>query len=170
MDGAGIAGDAARLFDTQVARAGEAARQCEARRRALRGARALRGRGIGIALSRCIRRCELFPHRRRSHDQLLPRRGLIQALAALGVLGAGEARAQAGKPLVMVNWGGLANQGFGNFYGAPFVAETPGATVVQDSTGPSTGRIRSIRSGASREQEQRQDDQAVNFHRVEWWG
>jgi len=74
----------------------------------------------------------------------LPRRGLIQALTALGVLGTGPAHAQAGKPLVMVNWGGLANQGFGNFYGAPFVAETPGVTVVQDSTGPSTGRIRSM--------------------------
>ena len=44
----------------------------------------------------------------------------------------------------MVNWGGLANQGFGNFYGAPFAAETPGVKVLQDSTGPSVGRIRSM--------------------------
>ncbi|WP_165943546.1 ABC transporter substrate-binding protein [Roseicella aquatilis] len=77
----------------------------------------------------------------------LSRRGLIRALSALGAagaLGAGEARAQAGKQLVMVNWGGLANEGFGRFYGEPFMAETPGVKVVQDSTGPSTGRIRSM--------------------------
>ncbi|MDO9708304.1 ABC transporter substrate-binding protein [Paracraurococcus lichenis] len=76
----------------------------------------------------------------------ITRRGLMQALAALGATGAlgREALAQAAKQLVMVNWGGLANEGFGKFYGAPFAAETPGVTVVQDSTGPSTGRIRSM--------------------------
>ena len=73
------------------------------------------------------------------------RRTLLQGLAALGVIAAGgEAAAQAERQLVMVNWGGLANEGFGKFYGAPFLAETPGWKVVQDSTGPATGRIRSM--------------------------
>ena len=72
------------------------------------------------------------------------RRAVLQGLAALGALGAGEAAAQAERMLVMVNWGGLANEGFGRFYAAPFLAENPGWKVVQDSTGPATGRIRSM--------------------------
>ena len=74
------------------------------------------------------------------------RRTLLAGLAALGVapLAGGEARAQAARQLVMVNWGGIANQGFGNFYGEPFAAANPGVRVVQDSTGPSAGRIRSM--------------------------
>ncbi len=71
------------------------------------------------------------------------RRALLQSLAALGAMGAGGASAQ-GRELVMVNWGGIANQGFGQFYGDPFVAENPGLRCVQDSTGPSAGRIRSM--------------------------
>ncbi len=78
----------------------------------------------------------------------ISRRQLLQVMAALGAapFATGEARAQATPPrdLVMVNWGGLANQGFGNFYGAPFAAENPGWRVVQDSSGPATGRIRSM--------------------------
>jgi putative spermidine/putrescine transport system substrate-binding protein len=72
------------------------------------------------------------------------RRGLLAGLAALGVAAGEDAQAQAARQLVMVNWGGVANQGFGNFYGAPFAAANPGVTVVQDSTGPSAGRIRSM--------------------------
>ncbi|WP_439594671.1 extracellular solute-binding protein [Falsiroseomonas sp.] len=74
------------------------------------------------------------------------RRGLMAGLAALGVAGAmpDAAQAQAAQQLVMVNWGGIANQGFGNFYGKPFTDANPGVTVVQDSTGPSAGRIRSM--------------------------
>lgn len=74
------------------------------------------------------------------------RRTLLAGLAALGALplAAGDAAAQAARQLVMVNWGGLANQGFGNNYGDPFVAANPGWRVVQDSTGPSAGRIRSM--------------------------
>lgn len=72
------------------------------------------------------------------------RRVLFQGLAALGAIGAGEAAAQSERTLVMVNWGGLANTGFGQFYGEPFIAENPGVKVVQDSTGPATGRIRSM--------------------------
>jgi putative spermidine/putrescine transport system substrate-binding protein len=74
------------------------------------------------------------------------RRTLLTGLAALGaaVFAGHDAQAQAARQLVMVNWGGVANQGFGNNYGAPFAAANPGWTVVQDSTGPSAGRIRSM--------------------------
>ncbi|MBR0671006.1 extracellular solute-binding protein [Neoroseomonas soli] len=74
------------------------------------------------------------------------RRTLLAGLAALGVapFATDEARAQAARQLVMVNWGGIANQGFGRFYGEPFMAANTGWTVVQDSTGPSAGRIRSM--------------------------
>jgi putative spermidine/putrescine transport system substrate-binding protein len=74
------------------------------------------------------------------------RRTLLAGLAALGagVFTGDAAQAQAARQLVMVNWGGVANQGFGNNYGAPFAAANPGWTVVQDSTGPSAGRIRSM--------------------------
>ncbi len=74
----------------------------------------------------------------------LSRRQFGRALAALAAVGAaGPARAD-GRELVMVNWGGLANQGFGNAYGKPFEASHPGVKVVQDSTGPSAGRIRTM--------------------------
>jgi putative spermidine/putrescine transport system substrate-binding protein len=74
------------------------------------------------------------------------RRTLLAGLAALGAtpLLGGEAAAQPARQLVMVNWGGIANQGFGQFYGDPFTAANPGVRVVQDSTGPSAGRIRSM--------------------------
>jgi len=84
--------------------------------------------------------CIALAHRRFRRGEI-SRRGLFQALAGLGL--AGPALAQE-RQLVMVNWGGLANQGFGNFYGAPFMAENPGVKVVQDSSGPATGRIRSM--------------------------
>ncbi len=74
------------------------------------------------------------------------RRTLLAGLAALGVVpvAGGDARAQGQRQLVMVNWGGIANQGFQTAYGEPFMAENPGLRVVQDSTGPSAGRIRSM--------------------------
>ena len=74
------------------------------------------------------------------------RRGLLAGLAALGAMPTlgNVARAQAQRQLVMVNWGGIANDGFGRFYGEPFMAENAGWRVVQDSTGPSAGRIRSM--------------------------
>ena len=76
----------------------------------------------------------------------LSRRQLLAGLAALGAttFTGGEAAAQAARELVMVNWGGLANEGFGRNYGAPFSADHPGVRVVQDSTGPSAGRFRSM--------------------------
>lgn len=81
-------------------------------------------------------------HRRGQVD----RRTLIKGLAALGVVpaAAGGAQAQGTLEIRMVNWGGIANQAFGRFYGEPFMAENPGWTVVQDSSGPSLGRIRSM--------------------------
>jgi putative spermidine/putrescine transport system substrate-binding protein len=75
------------------------------------------------------------------------RRALLAGLAALGALPAalpGASAAQAARRLVMVNWGGIANEGFGRFYGEPFMAESQGWQVVQDSTGPSAGRMRSM--------------------------
>ena len=74
------------------------------------------------------------------------RRTLLAGLAALGAvpLTGGGARAQAQRQLVMVNWGGIANEGFGRFYGQPFMEANAGVRVVQDSTGPSAGRIRSM--------------------------
>ena len=69
------------------------------------------------------------------------RRALLAGLAALG---AAPALGQAPRSLVMVNWGGIANEGFGRFYGDPFAAANPGIRVTQDSTGPSAGRIRSM--------------------------
>lgn len=76
----------------------------------------------------------------------MDRRTLLAGLAALGMgaAAAGEAGAQTPQNIVMVNWGGLANQAFGRFYGEPFMAANPGFRVVQDSTGPSAGRIRSM--------------------------
>ncbi|QXM25336.1 extracellular solute-binding protein [Elioraea tepida] len=81
-------------------------------------------------------------HRRGRVD----RRTLLAGLAALGVVpaAAGGAQAQGTREIRMVNWGGIANQAFGRFYGEPFMAENPGWTVVQDSSGPSLGRIRSM--------------------------
>jgi len=81
-------------------------------------------------------------HRRGEVD----RRTLLAGLAALGALpvAAGEAAAQQQRTLVMVNWGGIANEAFQRHYGEPFMAENPGWRVVQDSTGPSAGRIRSM--------------------------
>jgi putative spermidine/putrescine transport system substrate-binding protein len=74
----------------------------------------------------------------------ITRRQALAALAALGAAPAGLARAQQQKLITMVNWGGIANQGFGRFYGDPFVAANPGWEVKQDSTGPSAGRIKSM--------------------------
>ena len=66
---------------------------------------------------------------------------------ALGLTVAGgsdRAAAQGAKEVVLVNWGGIANEGFGNFYGKPFEARTPGVKTVMDSSGPSAGKIRAM--------------------------
>ncbi|WP_424134011.1 extracellular solute-binding protein [Roseomonas chloroacetimidivorans] len=80
------------------------------------------------------------------------RRGLLAALGALGLAPAfaGQPAAAAdSKELVICNWGGLANDGFSRFYGAPFEAANAGFKVGMNSTGPSAGRIKSmVESGA----------------------
>ena len=78
----------------------------------------------------------------------LERRNFLKISAALGALTAAgsssAALAQAARDIVMVNWGGVANQAFGNFYGKPFETKNPGFKVVQDSGGPSQGKIRAM--------------------------
>ena len=76
----------------------------------------------------------------------ISRRALFGAMAAMGMLPVAgrQASAQAAKEMVMVNWGGVANQGFGDFYAGPFMKANPEWKVAQDSTGPSAGRIRSM--------------------------
>lgn len=89
------------------------------------------------------------------HEQFakgrIDRRRFLQLGAALGLApvlgGIPDARAQA-KEIVMVNWGGLANTHFQTFYGAPFEKKNAGIKVVQDSSGPSAGKIRTqVESG-----------------------
>ena len=89
--------------------------------------------------------CVVLAHELHARGRI-DRRGLIKALGALGVLAAlpRDVAAQAARELVMVNWGGIANTGFGRFYGEPFMAANAGVKVVQDSTGPSAGRIRGM--------------------------
>jgi putative spermidine/putrescine transport system substrate-binding protein len=79
----------------------------------------------------------------------IDRRGALKMLGALGVAaaipaGSGRALAQDSKTITLVNWGGIANDGFGNYYGKPFEAKKPGVKVVMDSSGPSAGKIRTM--------------------------
>ena len=78
----------------------------------------------------------------------IDRRRMLEVLAALGVIatvpvGIRAASAQP-KQIVFVNWGGIANEAFGRFYGKPFEDKTPGVKVVMDSSGPSAGKIRTM--------------------------
>lgn len=78
----------------------------------------------------------------------LDRRTLLRVAAALGVtatlpLGPRTASGQA-KQIVFVNWGGIANEAFGRFYGKPFEDKNSGVKVVMDSSGPSAGKIRTM--------------------------
>jgi len=89
--------------------------------------------------------------RRAMREGRVSRRAALRALGALGLspLAGATASAQGARELVMVNWGGIANDGFGRNYGAPFEAANPGLRVVQNSTGPSAGRIKGmVESGA----------------------
>ncbi len=79
----------------------------------------------------------------------LTRRQFNQVMTALGVVGASglladKAMAQAAKEIVMVNWGGVAKEGWEKFYAAPFEAKNPGVKVTVDTSGPSTGKIRAM--------------------------
>jgi putative spermidine/putrescine transport system substrate-binding protein len=76
------------------------------------------------------------------------RRTLLKGLAALGAapaLLAGErAWGQNAKELVICDWGGIANEAFGRFYGKPFEADHPGVKVNAEGAGPSGGKIRAM--------------------------
>jgi putative spermidine/putrescine transport system substrate-binding protein len=75
----------------------------------------------------------------------IDRRRFLALAAALGAapLAAGRAGAQA-REIVLVNWGGIANEAFGRFYGKPFEEKNAGVRVVMDSSGPSAGKIRTM--------------------------
>ncbi|MBM3600741.1 MAG: extracellular solute-binding protein [Alphaproteobacteria bacterium] len=84
-------------------------------------------------------------HEKHARGQI-DRRQFLKLGAALGLAGTAlgsipEAHAQA-KEVVMVNWGGMASTAFGRFYGEPFEKKNPGIKVVQDTSGPSAGKIR----------------------------
>ncbi len=78
----------------------------------------------------------------------IDRRGFVRLVGALGVTaGAAGMPSPAGaqtKEVVLVNWGGIANDAFGNHYGKPFEAKNPGVKVTMDSSGPSAGKIRAM--------------------------
>ena len=88
-----------------------------------------------------------------AHEKLargeIDRRTMLKLAAALGLttavpLLAEDARAQAARQIVFVNWGGIANEAFGRFYGKPFEEKNPGVKVLMDSSGPSAGKIRTM--------------------------
>ncbi len=76
------------------------------------------------------------------------RRSFLAGLAALGALPAlaagGRAFAADAKELVIANWGGIANEAMGRYYGQPFEGEHAGVKVTTDSGGPSGGKIRAM--------------------------
>jgi putative spermidine/putrescine transport system substrate-binding protein len=78
----------------------------------------------------------------------IDRRRFLELTAALGLgavsLAPRTAGAQAASQVVFVNWGGIASEAFGRFYGKPFEEKTPGVKVVMDSSGPSAGKIRTM--------------------------
>ncbi len=75
----------------------------------------------------------------------IDRRRFLALGAALGLAAAWPGRAAAqGRQVVLVNWGGIANDAFSRFYGKPFEDKNPGVKVVMDSSGPSAGKIRTM--------------------------
>ena len=76
----------------------------------------------------------------------IDRRKFLTLAGALGItaMAGRHAHAQGAKEVVLVNWGGVANDGFGNHYGKPFEARNPGVKTVMDSSGPSAGKIRAM--------------------------
>lgn len=73
------------------------------------------------------------------------RRDLIRSALALGVapaalaLGGGAARAQSGKEVVLVNFGGVAMKAFDEAFVKPFAAQ--GGKIVLDGSGALNGKI-----------------------------
>ncbi len=91
--------------------------------------------------------CLALLHEKTGRDAI-DRRRVLKILAALGATatvpaGIRAANAQV-KQIVFVNWGGIANEAFGRFYGKPFEDKNPGVKVVMDSSGPSAGKIRTM--------------------------
>src|SRR5581483_3191309 len=75
----------------------------------------------------------------------IDRRRFLALGAALGLAAVAPGRAAAqGKQVVLVNWGGIANDAFSRFYGKPFEERNSGVKVVMDSSGPSAGKIRTM--------------------------
>jgi len=77
----------------------------------------------------------------------IDRRTLLAAAGALGlaaVPGLPRTASAQEKTVTLVNWGGIANQAFGTYYGQPFEKANPGVKAVMDSSGPSAGKIRTM--------------------------
>lgn len=77
---------------------------------------------------------------RRQFNAVLAALGLGAATGAL----AGKAWAQGAKELVYVNWGGIANTAYTNYFGKPFEQSVPGTKVVMDPGSPTAGKIRAM--------------------------
>lgn len=86
---------------------------------------------------------------KRAHEAgRLDRRSFLRRAGALGIvpliIPAHMRPAFAGADeLVVVNWGGPAEQAYMDAFGAPFADET-GISAVMDGTGPTVGRIRAM--------------------------
>lgn len=90
--------------------------------------------------------CIALLHEKQARGEI-DRRTLLRLAGALGVaaaMPAGLAQAQDSKTVTLVNWGGIANDAFGNYYGKPFEEKNPGTKVVMDSSGPSAGKIKTM--------------------------
>jgi putative spermidine/putrescine transport system substrate-binding protein len=79
----------------------------------------------------------------------MTRRQFNLAMALLGFGAASgaltdKAWAQAAKEIVFVNWGGIANTAYGNYFGKPFEQSTPGTKVLMDPASPTAGKIRAM--------------------------
>lgn len=91
------------------------------------------------------RDCQMLLEEKYRRGQI-DRRRFLSLAGALGVgaLSAGRASAQGAKQVVLVNWGGIANDAYSRCYGKPFEEANPGVKVVMDSSGPTAGKIRTM--------------------------
>lgn len=77
------------------------------------------------------------------------RREFNQLMAWLGMFTASgialdDAVAQDVKEIVYVNWGGIANDAYARYWGAPFEAKNPGVKVRMEPGSPTSGKIRAM--------------------------